>query len=68
MVNVPVLFWPMHVPLFWLLALASLLAPAAAQAQARLNLRLEPEANQHRPLLLWSRYLPAGGRAGTARP
>ncbi|MGI4833727.1 MAG: erythromycin esterase family protein [Janthinobacterium lividum] len=47
-----------------LLALGGWLLPAAAQAQAVLNLALEPEANQHRPLLLWSSYLPAGGRYG----
>ena len=45
-----------------LLALGCLLLPAATQAQAVLNLALEPDANQHRPLLLWGSYLPPGAR------
>lgn len=40
--------------------LLPLLHPLLAPAQAHLNLALEPEANQHRPLLLWARKMDGG--------
>jgi erythromycin esterase-like protein len=44
------------------LTLAAGLLVSAAQAQGRLNLGLEPDANHHQPLALWTAHLPPGSQ------